>query len=109
MIELIGEEWLGEENAGKCEGSILTSSPLHNKKGADAAAVINAGVNHLLHNYENARIKNIGGSFANSKEVVSTGKLRGNKDTVQTAQSIGTNEDEIKATLRAGQFSVRWL
>ena len=111
MIELIGDEWLGEENAGKSEGSILTSSPLHNKKGADAAAVINAGVNHLLHNYENARIKNIGGVVRKlEEEVVSTGKLRGEQGhRPNSARASVQMKTKSKRLYALGNFSVRWL
>jgi|MDTB01.3.fsa_nt_gb CRP-like cAMP-binding protein len=84
--------------------SIRASSPMHQNLAVDTAAAINAGVNDLLENYENARIKNLGGVIRDLKRnTVGANNKRG-RTPPKHRKSISINTDDVKATLRAGQF-----
>ena len=81
-------------------------SPLHPESETDTAAAINAGVNDFLENYENARIKNLGGMIRDLKKGASMRSKKGGKIRTPSKQgkSVNINRDDVKATLRAGQF-----
>ena len=89
------------EKADEC-GVAASTSPLH-PDSEDHADVINRGVNDFLENYENVRIKNLGGVLRDLKKNGFSPKNKQARSR-RVKKSVNINVDDVKATLRAGQF-----